>query len=108
MSKKQNTELYTKWKQLITELRTSGQTQKDWCKANNVSIHNLKYWIKKVEGSHKKDSGTKPKWVPIRIEEPPPKVVNDTIQVKVGQATIDVKPGFDPDLLRDVVKALNI
>lgn len=42
---------------------------------------------------------------PIRIERSPPKVVNDTIQVKVGQATIDVKPGFDPDLLRDVVTA---
>ncbi|MFA9559922.1 IS66 family insertion sequence element accessory protein TnpB [Evansella sp. AB-rgal1] len=107
MSKKSNATLFKEWEQRIANLRASGQTQHDWCKANNVSIHSLKYWIRKVEGPGKKENSTNSKWIPMMVKEESPIIVKETLQIKIGQATIDVKPGFDPDFLREVIKALN-
>lgn len=33
---------------------------------------------------------------------------DNSLQIKVGKASIEVKPGFDPEFVRDVVKALSI
>lgn len=105
MSKKQNAELKIQWEKRISDLRVSGQTQSDWCKSNNVSIHQLKYWIRKIEGP-RNTRELNPKWVPMEIDNDSPEVSNETLQIKVGQATIEVKPDFDPTFLTNVIKVL--
>lgn len=103
MSKKSNPELRKKWERRISDLRSSGQTQGNWCKANDISIHQLKYWIKRIEGSEYKPK-TSSQWVPVELEDTTDK--NETLQIKVGFASIEVKPGFNPSLLADVIKVL--
>ncbi len=48
-----------------------------------------------------------PNWVPLAINESSSfNNTNETMQIKIGQATIEVKPDFDPTFLANVVKVL--
>jgi hypothetical protein len=44
-------ELRKVWEQRIADYRKSGQTQANWCKENQLSIHQFKYWLRKIEKS---------------------------------------------------------
>jgi hypothetical protein len=36
------------WASRIADFKSSGQTMSAWCAAHDLSIHQLKYWIKKM------------------------------------------------------------
>jgi hypothetical protein len=44
------------------------------------------------------------KWLPLEVEQT--NLAPGSIAVHVGKATIEIKPGFDPHLLRQIVKVL--
>lgn len=104
MSKNRNLELRKEWERRIAVFRASGLTQTKWCEVNEVSIHQLKYWLKKMDSPHSTQESSN-KWVSLALEEPE-EAFNETLQVKVGLASIEVQPGFNPSLLADVVKVL--
>jgi tRNA(Met) C34 N-acetyltransferase TmcA len=97
-------ELRKEWERRISIFKQSGQTQTKWCATNDINIHQLKYWLKRIEDP---SSTQKPstKWVSVVVEEQP-KEIDDILQIKIGHVTIDVKQGFNPSLLADVVKTL--
>lgn len=99
------TELRKEWERRIAVFRASGQTQAKWCAANDLKIHQFKYWLKRIEDS-KSTQIPHAKWASVTIEEAAPEV-NEPLHVKVGHASIEVKPGFNPTLLADVVRTLN-
>jgi hypothetical protein len=101
----EKTELQIEWERRIAVFRTSGQTQSKWCQVNNLSLHQLRYWLKKIELTTKSGAEPATKWIPVSMEEIPLEP-NETLQIKVGQASIEVKPGFNPSLLADVVRTL--
>lgn len=92
------------WKKRVSAFKESGQSARSWCKANELKEHQLRYWLEKYDPVEKTTSVSK--WISVEVEEKP---INQdsTITIKVEQATIEVKPGFDPALLRDVVRALH-
>ena len=49
--------------------------------------------------------GGKPQWLPVRVEETASASAGP-ILVRVGAAAIEVRQGFDPSLLAEVVRAL--
>jgi hypothetical protein len=98
------TEIRKEWERRIAVFRASGQTQSKWCSVNDLKLHQLKYWIKKIENTNSKPE-TPTKWVPVAMDEPSQEL-NETLMIKVGQASIEVKPGFNPSLLVDVVRTL--
>ena len=52
MSKSPNSELRKEWEQRIAAYKESGQTQVKWCEANDISIHQFKYWMKRIKDHH--------------------------------------------------------
>lgn len=104
MAKSSNPELRKEWERRIAVYRSSGQTQANWCKANEISINQLKYWMRKIEGSKPK-SKVSTQWAPVTLEESED-YQDEFIQIKVGAASIEVKPGFNPFLLAEVIKVL--
>lgn len=93
-------ELRERWEARIAEFRASGLSGARWCKEKGLNARQLYYWLARV-----KDPSTKPecqpKWLEVKIEE----TVN-TLEVKIGKAVIEVRPGFDPELLSRVVRTL--
>ncbi|MGQ4669007.1 IS66 family insertion sequence element accessory protein TnpA [Metabacillus halosaccharovorans] len=68
MAKKLNLELHKEWERRFSVFRSSGQTQANWCKANDISIHQLKYWLKRIEGSKYKPKISS-QWVSVELED---------------------------------------
>lgn len=96
------TELHIEWERRIAIFEASGETQAKWCAANDLNVHQLKYWLKKIKGP-KSTHETKSRFTPIVIAET---ATNSTLEIKVGKASVEVRPGYDPTFLADVVKML--
>lgn len=95
-------ELRRQWEQRVADYRESGQTQAKWCAENHVKLHQLHYWLKKFK-SESSSSTTSPIWVSVTMDDP---FNGDSLYIKIGQASIEVRPGFDPSFLADVIRTL--
>ena len=92
------------WRERIAEFRASGQSGAAWCAAHQIKESQLWYWARKFpSGNHPKESS--PSWIPVQIRESTVEV-SEPLVVRVGQAAIEVRSGFDAGLLRDVIRTL--
>lgn len=98
----EKTELHMEWERRIADYESSGHTQATWCAINKVNVNQLKYWLKKIKGP-KRTRSTKSKFTPVVVTEPP---ANESMEIKIGQASIEVQPGFNPSFLADIVRTL--
>ena len=102
------------WSARVAEWRASGQTAPEYCAANGLSVHRLRYWAYKRSGSSTTtakstgDSGPGPTFarvVPTRpgsVENPSP----GGIVLEVGEARVRVGRGFDRETLAELVELL--
>lgn len=98
----QNNELRKLWEQRIASYRSSGLTQAKWCEANDLVSHQLKYWLKRIE---EPTLASTVSFTSVVIEDQTTKQ-DDVLQIKVGDVSIEVRPGFNRSLLSDVIKTL--
>ncbi len=89
------------WASRIAEFKTSNQSVRGWCIAHDVNPSQLWYWLKKEKQTTSAE--TTLSWLPLDLSD---EISQASLLVKVGQTAIEVKPGFDPKLLLDVVKVL--
>jgi transposase-like protein len=91
-------ELKQQWEARIAAFRDSGLSGARWCKEQGIKPHQFYYWKAKLSATQpEKPAG----WLKVEVSEP---LVS--IAVRIGAATIKVEPGFDPELLAEVVSAL--
>ena len=88
------------WVKRITQFQASGMSMAAWCRENNVKVHQLRYRLHKEARTESKLKST---WLPLLPEVPE----TSALLIKVGPARIEVRPGFDPNLLRTVVRTLS-
>jgi len=94
-------ELRDFWAARVKEFKESGQSAPAWCAANNIKLHQLRYWLRKEKQT---STVTTLSWLPLNLSNTCPET---SLLVRVGQVAVEVKPGFDPKLLADVVKVLS-
>ena len=92
MTKTERKSLWATWG---TQYRASGQSASMWCEENKISLCQLYFWLKK--------NGAQPVWITVEIQE---SSGESSLYVRVGRAAIEVKAGFDPELLLKVVQTL--
>ena len=95
------TNLQEVWTERIRAYQASGQTMKAWSEEHNVTLHQFKYWLYKAQRQDRAAATTT--FRPVTVVR---SAHLDSLQIQVGVARIDVRPGFEPDLLREVVAAL--
>ncbi|MGI6284867.1 helix-turn-helix domain-containing protein [Neomoorella humiferrea] len=96
------------WEDRITAYQKSGQSVREWCATQEgVSPRQLWYWLRKYKNQNEVSPvKTANRWLPVEINDHAPIEKIHTLQVKIGPATIEVRPGFDPALLSQVAKVL--
>jgi hypothetical protein len=93
------------WRDRIAEWRASGKAMDVWCNENGVPFNKLKYRIKKYRlGSGKSRRKTGTGWLPVMVSAPDQR--DSSLTVRIGNASIEVRSGFDPDLLHQVIRTL--
>ncbi len=88
------------WAEKVAEFNRSGLSVPKWCEAHGVKVHQLRYWLKKLETTAPVQAAVQ--WLPLEYYAPEPQLT-----VRVGPAVIEVPRGFDPQLLIAVVRTLN-
>jgi hypothetical protein len=96
--------LRAEWQTRLTDYYHSGLSATAWCAAHDVKLHQLQYWTRRLalpEAGAPADL----QWAPMTVVGEAPSA-DDGLQLRVGPATLTVRPGFDPALLVAVVRAL--
>jgi hypothetical protein len=94
------------WQARVADYRQSGLRMKEWCVREGCTTDQLKYWLYKraKKTSNVASPATTQRFIPVTLASvslPVP-----SLQIHIGTARIEVIPGFDPELLREVVRAL--
>lgn len=98
-------ELEQQWKSRIVAYRASGLTQVAFCKAQNISLRQLSYWLRK-EAMKGIPSDKTTQWLPVNLSNQGVASEDISLHIKIGPAVVEVKPGFDQKLLLDVERTL--
>lgn len=96
------------WVAYIADYKASGLTMSAWCAANQFTLHQLKYWLRKLKDVSSTALQTdSARWVPLSVTDSSAVAASSTsLIVRIGKASIELRPGFDPRLLREAVHAL--
>ena len=90
----------TFWKRKLQEYRKSGLSRRAFSEKNGVNKSTLDYWFARIRKGQRTKGMVEVKPVSILIQDP-------SLQVVVADKyQIEVRIGFDPILLGEVVKAL--
>lgn len=90
----------------MDEFKASGQTATAWSAAQNLKVHQLRYWVQKFK-SEDESPKDHTQWLSLEVGDVKTGKPQEALPVRVGKATVEVRPGFDPKLLLDVVKTLS-
>jgi hypothetical protein len=102
------TETQTKWVERVREWKASGRTAKEFAEGREFKASTLVYWascLRRVSGDTQPRKRAARRVRMVRVVAGGPRAV-DAIVVAVGGARVTVRPGFDPELLKQVVRAL--
>ncbi len=89
------------WEVRVASYRSSDLSMQKWCAVNGVKPHQLEYRLRK-ERTAFMDNAPPVTWLRASVSER-----DSGLAVRVGGAVIEVRPGFDADLLSSVVRALS-
>ena len=96
------------WRAIVARYRSSGQGPAEWCRASGVNLSNLRYWLGKAE--RQAPEGKKARqWLALGLkaaEVAGQGSYDPHLVLHIGPVRIRVTPGFGPQLLADVAKAL--
>jgi hypothetical protein len=106
-----NENLRELWISRLADFRASNESVRIWCERHQIPKDQFYYWRNKLEKAEQPSlSANLPKWLSLSLGEPasvePASDSAGPIQVQVCLARIEVRAGFDPALLSEVVKAL--
>ncbi|KYH31213.1 IS66 family insertion sequence element accessory protein TnpA [Neomoorella mulderi] len=95
------------WETQIAEYQASGQSVREWCTSHeDVNPKQLWYWLRKYKDQDGIARGKTNRWLPVEITEQTSIEQGNNLLVKIGPVNIEVRPGFDPALLSQVVRVL--
>jgi hypothetical protein len=102
------TETETKWSERVREWKSSGRTAKEFAEGRDFKASTLVYWASCLRTGNGDAPRAKKRERHVRMVRVVPTTVRveDTIVVAIGGARVAVRTGFDPALLRQVVRAL--
>ena len=106
--KNENKALRAAWMKHLAEMKSSGMSGKAWCAHEGISYHKYRYWKARIESSETPSDVRTVQWLAL---EPASDAracdKDDAITLRIGAVVIEVRRGFDPVLLRDVVQVLS-
>jgi transposase-like protein len=93
------------WESRAAAFKASSQSATEWCAAHDLKTHQLYYWIRKLK-SEDEPTVKQTQWLSVEVGELKTSSHSKALPIRIGKATIEVSPGFDPALLSDVVRTL--
>jgi hypothetical protein len=103
---KSNSEVTEYWRQHVQAFESSGMARSRYCEHNQIRLYGLDYWRKKFRKSDPANASPDKHWIPLQIHDDQAAERGSGICLRIGPVVIDVKPGFDRELLTDVLRVI--
>lgn len=111
------TEQQKPWIKKILEFKKSGKSKDEWCEENKISKRQFGYWFKyltknqttqwiPVEISDDKSGKTKNEQLLTNVEEEIKILPAPSLNIKIGEASVEVFAGTDKDFLIEILRVL--
>ncbi|MFZ5986152.1 MAG: IS66 family insertion sequence element accessory protein TnpA [Bacillota bacterium] len=94
------------WIDRVEEYKASCQSQAAWCKERNINLRTFNYWYCKLKSADDVQNTTT-NWLSVKLEKTLKKPEVSVINIKIGNAAIEINPGVDSDHLLKVLRVLN-
>jgi hypothetical protein len=92
------------WQKHVEGFKASGLTREDYSKRKRIQVYQLDYWRKKLSRMSKTATILpRNQWVPLKITDGPTEK-DSQIDLWIGQVRIEIKKGFDADLLAEIIR----
>jgi hypothetical protein len=92
------------WENRIAAYQASGQSATEWCAIHQLLPRQLWYWLRKYKTT-KASVTSSSRWMAINVDKRFEEK-ETTLLVRIGSAVIEIKSGYNPALLSDVVRTL--
>jgi hypothetical protein len=106
-------QLAKQWRERLAAYHPDLGTLKSWCKANDLSLDQYYYWQRRLRPEASPNPPASPEWLSLPAVSPHSQVGAATaalegsgVSIRIGTATVDVRPGFDTSTLGAVVRVL--
>lgn len=102
------------WQTRVAEYESSGLTMRAWCEQTGFRNGQLRYWLKKAREARKSQSQS---WVCVDLVDDGVSAPSETgadvgrdsqVSIRMGAATIEIRPGFDSALLSEVLRVVRL
>ena len=97
-----------KWAERVRRWRASGKTAPEFARGNGFESSTLRYWASRLKQVPQSLANPVPRVRMLRVRRMSRRPDVEPMVVAVGAARVEVRPGFDGSLLREVVEALAI
>ena len=97
--------LAQEWRDRLEDFALSEMTVQQWCDFNALPVHQYYYWRRRL-ATPKTDHNDNAGWIALSVLPTQPVLTPSPLTLRIAGAEIQINPGFDPELLRAVVSAL--
>ncbi|RYL87283.1 hypothetical protein EWI07_14425 [Sporolactobacillus sp. THM7-4] len=97
-------ELQELWQKRMNDFEASHLNGIQWCANQNIPLSQFRYWRRKLRLTTQR-SYSKDRWMSVDLAD---QAQQNPLLIQLGAAKIEVYPGFNPDLLADVVRVLRV
>ncbi|PEX82448.1 IS66 family insertion sequence element accessory protein TnpA [Bacillus cereus] len=98
--------LKKEWETYIQDYKNSGLSKVSWCQKQNLPVHRLYYWLKKLSPeTEDQNKNERVNWISMNVpvvEEN----IHTTIRIHIQEATIELDVPFTPQVLLQVMQAV--
>ncbi|WP_164667689.1 IS66 family insertion sequence element accessory protein TnpA [Virgibacillus doumboii] len=97
------------WKARYDDWKGSGQSIAEWCRDQEIKVHQMYYWVQRFEKDMiSLEAGTtETQWLTVQMDDEPIYSKDQgPIFIHVGAISVEVRPGANVRLLSDVIHIL--
>jgi len=103
---KSNQEIAESWRKHVQAFESSGLTRNGYCQRNGVNVYQLDYWRRRFKKSKPPGPSPADTWIPVRVRDDQASEKGSGVCLRISRLAIEVKPGFDRELLTDVLRTI--
>ena len=94
------------WLQHVEAFERGDLRRKEYCQGNGITLHRLDYWRRRLRQTDPTTSQSPKSWIPLNVTDDSILESESGLRLRMGRLSIDVRPGFDRELLTDVLRVV--
>lgn len=95
------------WKARYDAWKESGQSVAEWCRTQEIKVHQMYYWVQRFENNEVSPEPEPTQWLAVQVDdETIASEGKGPIFIHFDAISVEVRPGANVGLLSDIIHVL--